>query len=66
MGKFTQGELDDINKTISTPVECLTWAFDNLHPKLAKASSFGAEDASILMLDYLHLKQEDYLKQLLM
>ena len=48
MGKFTQGELDDINKTISTPVECLTWAFDNLHPKLAKASSFGAEDAAII------------------
>ena len=48
MGKFTQGELDDINKTISTPVECLTWAFDNLHPKLAKAYSFGAEDAAII------------------
>ena len=48
MGKFTQGELDDINKTINTPVECLTWAFDNLHPKLAKASSFGAEDAAII------------------
>ena len=48
MGKFTQTELDDINKTISTAQECLTWAFDNLHPKLAKASSFGAEDAVII------------------
>ena len=26
----------------------LKWAFDNLHPKLAKASSFGAEDAAII------------------
>ena len=48
MGKFTQGELDDINKTITTPEQCLTWAFDNLHPKLAKASSFGAEDLSLI------------------
>ena len=48
MGKFTQTELDDINKTISTAQECLVWAFDNLHPKLAKASSFGAEDAVII------------------
>ena len=50
MGKFTQAELDDVNKTLVTPEECLTWAFDNLHPKLAKASSFGAEDAAIIDL----------------
>ena len=48
MGKFTQAELDDVNKILITPEECLTWAFDNLHPKLAKASSFGAEDAAIM------------------
>ena len=48
MGKFTQEELDKINKTLSTPEDCLNWAFDNLHPKLAKASSFGAEDAAII------------------
>ena len=48
MGKFTQEELDEINKTLSTPEECLKWAFDNLHPKLAKASSFGAEDSAII------------------
>ena len=48
MAKFTQGELDDVNKILNTPEECLTWAFDNLHPKLAKASSFGAEDAAII------------------
>jgi len=48
MVKFTQNELDAVNKTLNTPEECLTWAFDNLHPKLAKASSFGAEDAAII------------------
>ena len=48
MGKFTQEELDTVNKTMSTPEDCLKWAFDNLHPKLAKASSFGAEDAVII------------------
>ena len=48
MGKFTQEELNEVNKTLSTPEDCLKWAFDNLHPKLAKASSFGAEDAAII------------------
>ena len=48
MGKFTQDELNEINSTLNTPEECLQWAFDNLHPKLAKASSFGAEDAVII------------------
>ena len=48
MGKFSQQELDDVNNTLSTPEDCLKWAFDNLHPKLAKASSFGAEDAAIV------------------
>ncbi len=48
MGKFAQEELDEVNKTLSTPEECLKWSFDNLHPKLAKASSFGAEDAAII------------------
>ena len=48
MVKFTQNELDAVSKTLNTPEECLTWSFDNLHPKLAKASSFGAEDAAII------------------
>ena len=48
MGKFTQAELDEVNSTLTTAEECLKWAFDNLHPKLAKASSFGAEDAAII------------------
>ena len=37
-----------MHNTLSTPEDCLKWAFDNLHPKLAKASSFGAEDAAIV------------------
>jgi phosphoadenosine phosphosulfate reductase len=48
MGKFTQEELNEVNKTLFTPEDCLKWAFDNIHPKLAKASSFGAEDAAIV------------------
>ena len=48
MGKFTQAELNEVNSTLTTAEECLKWAFDNLHPKLAKASSFGAEDAAII------------------
>ena len=48
MVKFTQAELDEVNSTLTSAEECLKWAFDNLHPKLAKASSFGAEDAAII------------------
>lgn len=48
MGKFTQEELDDINPTLKTPQDALRWAFDNLHPKVAKASSFGAEDSVLI------------------
>ena len=54
MGKFTQAELDQVNTTISTAEDCLKWAFDNLHPKLAKASSFGAEDAAIIDIMFKH------------
>jgi len=48
MSKFTQTELDEVNKTLKTPEDALKWAFDNLHPKVAKASSFGAEDSVII------------------
>ncbi len=48
MTKFTQAELDEINATIKTPQDALKWALDNLHPKVAKASSFGAEDSVII------------------
>ena len=48
MTKFTQAELDQVNTSLESAEDCLKWAFDNLHPKLAKASSFGAEDAAII------------------
>ncbi len=48
MGKFTQSELDEINSTLTTPQDALKWALDNLHPRVAKASSFGAEDSVII------------------
>lgn len=48
MSKFTQNELDEINSTLKTPQDALKWALDNLHPKVAKASSFGAEDSVII------------------
>ena len=48
MSKFSQAELDEINSTINTPQDALKWTLDNLHPKVAKASSFGAEDSVII------------------
>jgi phosphoadenosine phosphosulfate reductase len=46
--KFTQEQVDNLNSTIKTTEEALQWASDNLHPKVAKASSFGAEDAVVM------------------
>ena len=46
MGKFTQAELDKINPTLKTPQDALQWALDNLHPTVAKASSFEIGRAS--------------------
>jgi len=46
--KFTQAEVDELNSTIKTADEALKWASDNLHPNVAKASSFGAEDSAIV------------------
>lgn len=45
---FTQSEIDEINLGLNTAEDALQWASDNLHPKVAKASSFGAEDAVIM------------------
>lgn len=47
MVKFTQREIDELNSTITTTQKALQWASENLHPKVAKASSFGAEDAVV-------------------
>ncbi|KFM20935.1 Phosphoadenosine phosphosulfate reductase protein [Marine Group I thaumarchaeote SCGC RSA3] len=48
MTRFTQEQVDDLNSKINTAEEALQWASDNLHPKVAKASSFGAEDAVVM------------------
>ena len=46
--KFSQQEVDQLNSSIKTAQEALKWASDNLHPKVAKASSFGAEDVAMI------------------
>ncbi len=47
MARFTQSDIDKLNSEPRTAQEALRWAFENLHPRVAKASSFGAEDAAI-------------------
>ena len=47
MARFTQEQVDELNNTIRTAEKALEWASENLHPRVAKASSFGAEDAAI-------------------
>jgi phosphoadenosine phosphosulfate reductase len=46
--KFTQEQVDELNLKIKTTNEAIQWVSDNLHPRVAKASSFGAEDAVII------------------
>jgi len=46
--KFTQEQVDELNSKFNTTEEAIQWVSDNLHPKVAKASSFGAEDAVIM------------------
>ena len=48
MKKFTQEQVDQLNSKIKTTNEALQWVSDNLHPRVAKASSFGAEDTVIM------------------
>ena len=48
MVKFTKHELDEINPTLKTAEDAIKWASDNLHPKVAKASSFGLEDSLLV------------------
>lgn len=52
MKKFTQEQVDELNSNIKTTNESLQWVSDNLHPRVAKASSFGAEDAVIMDIMY--------------
>lgn len=48
MSKFTAGQVQQLNADLKTPQEVLKWSFDNLHPRLAIASSFGAEDVVVI------------------
>lgn len=48
MTRFTQRQIDDLNSEMGTAEDALRWASENLHPRVAKASSFGAEDAVVM------------------
>src|SRR3972149_4181329 len=48
MSKFTAEQIADLNNKLKTPEEVLKWGLENLHPKLALASSFGAEDVAVI------------------
>jgi phosphoadenosine phosphosulfate reductase len=48
MSKFTAQQISELNDKLKTPQEILKWTLDNLHPKVALASSFGAEDVVII------------------
>ena len=52
MSKFTTEQISELNDKLKTPEEVLQWGLENIHPKLALASSFGAEDVSV---SYTHL-----------
>src|SRR5579885_2836612 len=73
MPRFTAETTQQLNKDLQTPQDVLKWSLDNLHPKIAMASSFGAEDvvvidmlmkinpkARIFTLDTGRLNQETY------
>ena len=73
MPKFTVEQIQQLNENLKTPQEVLKWSLDNLHPRIAMASSFGAEDvvvidmimkinpkARIFTLDTGRLNQETY------
>jgi len=73
MSKFTAEQVRQLNANLKTPQEVLKWSLDNLHPRIAMASSFGAEDvvvidmlmkinpkARIFTLDTGRLNQETY------
>ena len=73
MSKFTAEQVQQLNANLETPQEVLKWSLDNLHARIAMASSFGAEDvvvidmmmkinpkARIFTLDTGRLNQETY------
>ena len=48
MSKFTADQIQQLNENLKTPQEVLQWSLDNLHPRIAVASSFGAEDVVVI------------------
>ena len=40
--------VEKLNAEICTAEDAITWASENLHPRVGKASSFGAEDAVLM------------------
>lgn len=73
MHSFTAEQIQQLNGKLKTAEEVLKWALDSLHPRIALASSFGAEDvvvidmlmkinpkARIFTLDTGRLNQETY------
>ena len=48
MAGFDQSLADRLNSEIHTAEDALRWTSENLHPKVGKASSFGAEDAVLM------------------
>ena len=48
MSKFTADQIQQLNENLKTPQEVLQWSLDNLHPGIAMASSFGAEDVVVI------------------
>lgn len=48
MHEFTAEQIYQLNAALKTPQDVLKWAIDNLHPRLAMASSFGAEDVAVI------------------
>ena len=48
MSKFTPEQITELNDKLKTPEEVLGWGLENIHPKLALASSFGAEDVCVI------------------
>lgn len=48
MSKFTADQIQQLNENLKTPQEVLKWSLDNIHPRIAMASSFGAEDVVVI------------------
>src|SRR5438093_2338853 len=53
---LTAAEIDALNARFAgpDPKDILAWALDRFHPRIALASSFGAEDVALIdMLDHI-------------